>query len=1326
MVVLCFTLLSYGVLYSKQLIHLKIVDYNIKSSDESINQSNPDLSDTPNPRFENNDPVITNVCIENNQNYQVTFQWKVWWLKPDGSEAESFEATDQLDPGHRTTWHFRLNDYPQCPGNWQVVIKIKEVPTGQNPTIWQTVIEEYYEVVQYPPNVTDLIVSDANPCPGEVIQITTSTLDAAQYNGEWSDNATGILIPPTVTVTDSCPQDRVHHTSYTVPNTPGQSIDITFNAYNSEGSDDERVTIQVKNTYSLTASVNPFGSGTIDLSSVGPYCDGTVVDAVANPNSQDGWEFDEWSEDANGNNPSISVAMDGNKSITANFKKIRVTLSPEVEPPGAGEIIVVPSETIYDWGVSVDVFANNYLNYTFDHWELDLDGDKYDESIYMDGNKTIKAVFRLVNRNLNTNADPPEGGSIILNPDGGVYPHGTTVDLTALENPGWVFNQWSGDNASGSDPNISITIDGNKTITAHFEQIKHSLTVLPSTGGNVVIDPPLTDYLPGTIVDITVEPDAGYCFAQWDLVYDVPIDGNEPNTFEIVMNNNKTIKPNFSICTPTIISLTPASQEVALGGDFTVNLEIDEVSNLYGHEIDIKFDPNNFEVLSVMEGDFLDQNGSDPIYSLPPAIDNENGIISNIVSLRLTPGVGVNGQGVLAIIEFREKSGLVNGYISNIEIIKSDVKLSDPFGGFLPVSKFNNTVVSVFNDHWVSDPNSIIGPAFGIIDYPLIYTVEKAFCNKDHPVEYGFDWGDGTPIVWGNQDASHFYQTPGTYPIRYKDRCIEDPNIISDLSQPFQVEIHDIITDLDNNGKLNLGDLYLFCLEWLEEGSTTSNGWRNGADINRSGIVDLVDYSILVKKWPRKLKHAPIADAGGDVSILEEEQAESILLGVGMDEDEEVLSYRWYKGKEPWRKTYGGVDYDEGLEVIKTSDGGYAFVGYSNSSGAGSYDVYVVKMNRDGVLEWEKTYGGSGDDRGVSIQETADSGFIIGAWTKSFGAGGRDFYLLKTNAGGILEWSNTFGGGNSDTAMSAIETFEGGYLIVGQTGASVYVVKTNCNGNEEWHETYPVGTNTYSQANAIQQTSDGGYILAGHTGLGYSNAFLIRIDSIGTSIWEKTISRNYRDTFYSVQISDDGGYFMVGDSGGTFVRDLFVMKTDMTGNVEWERFFDKGNDDRGHSGVVTTDGGYIASGWTDNNGSGPYDMYVVKMNMNGVMEWEMNIGGDNEDRGRSIIESAPDVYVVGGFTHSYGAGSSDYYLVKLGYDIGNVLLDWTQVGLGSEAYLDLGSLASFEIGKHKLVLQVSDGAYIVTDDMELTVDQNVGVEFESSLRAEDINSGIHK
>jgi hypothetical protein len=205
-------------------------------------------------------------------------------------------------------------------------------------------------------------------------------------------------------------------------------------------------------------------------------------------------------------------------------------------------------------------------------------------------------------------------------------------------------------------------------------------------------------------------------------------------------------------------------------------------------------------------------------------------------------------------------------------------------------------------------------------------------------------------------------------------------------------------------------------------------------------------------------------------------------------------------------KTFGGEGVDWARAVQQTSDGGYILAGMTSSFGAGHYDVWLIKTDVDGNMLWEKTFGGSSYDEAYAVQQTSDGGYILAGYTASFGAGFNDAWLIKTDADGNKVWDKTFGGINDDWAEAVQQTSDGGYILAGVTTsfgaghADAWLIKTDANGNIVWDKT--LGGSMGDYAYAVQQTSGGGYILAGEThsfGAVNGDVWLIKTDAFGNA-----------------------------------------------------------------------------------------------------------------------------------------------------------------------------------------------------------------------------------
>ena len=346
--------------------------------------------------------------------------------------------------------------------------------------------------------------------------------------------------------------------------------------------------------------------------------------------------------------------------------------------------------------------------------------------------------------------------------------------------------------------------------------------------------------------------------------------------------------------------------------------------------------------------------------------------------------------------------------------------------------------------------------------------------------------------------------------------------------------------------------------------------------------------------------------------------------------------------EEEWNRTFGR-GYAESMQ--QTSDGGYIIAGTTTSYGAGSFDFLLVKTDSNGNELWNKTFGTPNYDWANSVQQTSDGGYIIAGTTKSYGAGDNDFWLVKTDSNGNELWNNTLGSDRRDQANSVQQTSDGGYIIAGLTEilGSVgliprfWLVKTDLEGNEQWNKTF-----CGAWASSVQQTSDNGYIIVGLP------RQVIKTDSNGNEQWNKTFGAGVAS---SVQETSDGGYIITGskkrnDDGYDY--DLWLAKIDSKGNEQWNKIFIET-----HLGAIvdvqqTSDGGYIIAGITKPNGFSDYpDLWLEKTDSNGNEQWNKTFDGADPHR-LSVQQTSDGGYIIAGTTYQFSANGNKIWLIKVG------------------------------------------------------------------------------
>ncbi|HYV90132.1 MAG TPA: T9SS type A sorting domain-containing protein [Chitinophagales bacterium] len=407
-----------------------------------------------------------------------------------------------------------------------------------------------------------------------------------------------------------------------------------------------------------------------------------------------------------------------------------------------------------------------------------------------------------------------------------------------------------------------------------------------------------------------------------------------------------------------------------------------------------------------------------------------------------------------------------------------------------------------------------------------------------------------------------------------------------------------------------------------------------------------------------------------------------------------------------WSKTYGGSNSEEVHSILQTSDGGFIVCGYSQSNDGdvignnGDYDAWVLKLNAEGEISWQKTYGGSWSDFITVIKQTED-GYILSGETGSNDGdivgnhgGGADAWILKIDTSGLVQWSKCFGGSQADVASDIQICPNGDFIFVGfaqstdgdltsnflHGATDTWVVKLDSLGDIIWSQLY--GGTGFDQGTAIYKTKDNGYIISSVTTEGngdvsnsnYHNSsdyWLFKIDSIGMIEWSKCFGGNAQDSPSSVMQTDDGGYIIDGSSqsddgdvtnhhGSSVYYDYWIVKTDSAGNLIWQKSLGGTVHDICNSITLSADSGLLLIGYTSSSdGDVTYnhsiypDAWIVKLDNSGTLQWQSVYGGSDIDEATSLIQLNDGSYVFAGgsFSNDYdlslNQGLFDYWIVKL-------------------------------------------------------------------------------
>lgn len=399
--------------------------------------------------------------------------------------------------------------------------------------------------------------------------------------------------------------------------------------------------------------------------------------------------------------------------------------------------------------------------------------------------------------------------------------------------------------------------------------------------------------------------------------------------------------------------------------------------------------------------------------------------------------------------------------------------------------------------------------------------------------------------------------------------------------------------------------------------------------------------------------------------------------------------------------TYGGSKNDSAQSVTSTLDGGFVVLGHTQSTDGDvanktnqSYDYWLLKCNDQAQIQWQKTYGGSLDDRGTSIIQTQDGGYaVLGSSTSADGqvttnAGAQDFWVAKLDANGNMVWQKSFGYSGSDKGISLIQTQDNGYLLTGiidvtasggqgnsrHAGGDYWAIKLDVNGTLVWRNYF--GGNFTDTPYDVTQTQDNGYLIVGSSdsndtdisnNIGTYDFWVVKLSALGDLVWEKNFGGTEIDEARAITTTHDGNYIIVGDTrsndgnitSNKGAADLWLIKITPNGNLLWEKTFGGTNFDAARAIAKTQDNSFVIAGSSrSNNGNlttnkGQNDAWALKVNAEGYLIWQTTIGGSNIDFGYGITQLNNGNIVMVGDTFSNDGditenkGFTDALIVKI-------------------------------------------------------------------------------
>jgi hypothetical protein len=350
-----------------------------------------------------------------------------------------------------------------------------------------------------------------------------------------------------------------------------------------------------------------------------------------------------------------------------------------------------------------------------------------------------------------------------------------------------------------------------------------------------------------------------------------------------------------------------------------------------------------------------------------------------------------------------------------------------------------------------------------------------------------------------------------------------------------------------------------------------------------------------------------------------------------------------------WEKTYGGTGDDRAFYATAVADG-FVAVGSSTSFKQNQTAAWVLKLDNEGNMLWNQTFLEAAGSEFRFVLGLEDGFLLVG--NVFLPSGDTDGYVVKIDAGGNLVWNITLGGENVDKLFSAVKT-QDGFLLVGLTysfgnDSEAWVVKTDADGNVVWNKTY--GGAMEDAGRAVALTADTHYVVAGYTnsmGNGNYDFLLLKIDASGNLLWDKTYGGTQSDKAYAVAETTDG--YVVGDtrSKGAGDNDAWIIKVDLDGNMIWDKTVGGEGFDMPNCGAASNYGGYLAAGFTFSFGNGERDFWLVKIDDQGNVLWSCTVGRSAFEEAYAVVETAENEFVMAGWTNSIGEGHYDFYIVKV-------------------------------------------------------------------------------
>jgi hypothetical protein len=359
-----------------------------------------------------------------------------------------------------------------------------------------------------------------------------------------------------------------------------------------------------------------------------------------------------------------------------------------------------------------------------------------------------------------------------------------------------------------------------------------------------------------------------------------------------------------------------------------------------------------------------------------------------------------------------------------------------------------------------------------------------------------------------------------------------------------------------------------------------------------------------------------------------------------------------YASAQTWARTFAAVLDEFPFSIIETKDRSLIVAGSTGSfSPAGTDDIWLIKINPEGNIIWQKKYGDDSMESVKSIYPTSDGGCILLGTILKIGSCCTDLWVLKLDKFGNIEWQKTYGGVEYEEAGSVQQTKDGSYVVVGTTGSfgvnvDIWIIRLDGQGNIIWQNAY--GTSGVEFAYSVTATKKNGYIVAGNIApCGLVDSLVFRLDSSGNVLWSKSFSAAGNDWVYAIDHASGGNYIVFGTTDSTPIgtTDFWALQMNRRGKVLWQRQYGTVDYESGASLKRTSDGGHVFVGTRADATSD--NIALVKLDPEGHASVLKNFGGPEAEQAFSVTTVSDGGYAVTGFTRSFGNGSLDMWVLKL-------------------------------------------------------------------------------